>query len=80
MQGLNVTRLGSFLALVPTGDTSALSTFAAQVVMSLDAFRKPMSDPELTRRRKAKLTAAQEHHLRAWGYHTSWISSGFTSR
>jgi hypothetical protein len=60
--------LGSFVALVPTGEMDALATLAGRVVSELDPFRAPASDAELLRRRKSKLTPAQDAHLMKWGY------------
>jgi hypothetical protein len=65
---LTVTRLGSFLALTNTGDTTALTAMAQAVVAQLDPFRAPPSTEELARRRKRPLTASQEANLTRWGY------------
>jgi len=61
-------RLGRFLALVPQGETQALGALAARAVKELDAFRAPPSDAELTKRRAARLSPAQDAHLDRWGY------------
>lgn len=37
--GLALTSIGAFLALVPTGDQAALAALAARVVAELDSFR-----------------------------------------
>lgn len=68
LDGLNLTRLGRFLALCPAGDTTALSALAARCVADLDHFRAPASEAELARRRTAGLTPAQETNLTRWGY------------
>lgn len=68
LQGLELSRLGRFLALVPTGDSSALGALAARVVQELDMFRDPPTDAELIKRRAARLSAAQDAHLERWGY------------
>ena len=68
LDGLEVQRLGRFIALIPAGDASGLADLAAQTVTSLDAFRAPASDAELARRRKANLTPSQDHNLMVWGY------------
>ena len=65
---LEVTALGRFLALTPTGDESAIKSLAAQVVEHLDIFRAPLSADELARRRKPNLSAAHEANLTRWGY------------
>ena len=66
--GLELTRLGRFLALTPVGDASGLARVAAACVRGLDGFRAPPDDAELARRRKSSLTDRQEAHLRRWGY------------
>jgi len=68
LDGLEVARLGRFLALRPTGDTSALNALAAACVQELDAFRAPATKEELARRRAAKLTPEQDKNLLQWGY------------
>ncbi len=66
--GLELARLGRFLALVPKGDQSSLARVAGHLVTELDAFRAPASDAELTRRRSAGLTPTQDALLLKWGY------------
>lgn len=72
--GLKITRIGSFLALTPRGETTAqadlsdLSDLAAAVVRDFDPFRAPPTPQELERRRKARLSPRQEAHLARWGY------------
>ncbi|MEL6681595.1 MAG: DUF1045 domain-containing protein [Pseudomonadota bacterium] len=66
--GLQLARLGQFLALTPTGDLDSLGNLAAACVRELDAFRAPATDAELARRRKAGLSARQDALLIQWGY------------
>jgi len=68
LDGLEVARLGRFLALRPQGDEAALNALAAACVRDLDRFRAPASDAELDRRRAASLTAEQDTNLVRWGY------------
>jgi len=68
LEGLTLARLGRFLALVPTGDTTALAALAARAVQELDVFRAPPTEADLTRRRAHRLTPAQDGHLTQWGY------------
>ncbi|WP_371055283.1 DUF1045 domain-containing protein [Rhodosalinus sp. K401] len=68
LDGLEVARLGRFLALRPAGDAAALSALAAAVVEGLDPFRAPPADDEIARRRAARLTPRQEALLARWGY------------
>lgn len=68
LEGLTVSRIGKFLALTPIGPTKLLDPLAAQVVETLDPFRAPPTDAELSRRRQRPLTPSQEQNLSAWGY------------
>jgi len=68
LDGLELARLGRFLALRPLGDEGALNALAADTVRGFDAFRAPLTEAEMTRRRAAGLTAGQDALLRAWGY------------
>ncbi|HHB80993.1 MAG TPA: DUF1045 domain-containing protein [Aliiroseovarius sp.] len=65
---LALSRLGSFLALVPAGDSSEIATLAGGVVSALDHHRAPASPAELARRRAAGLSDNQEAMLARWGY------------
>ena len=66
--GLRLDRIGGFLALVPVGDALGIDFVAGACVRDLDRFRAPTTDAELTRRRAAGLTEAQDAHLVRWGY------------
>jgi hypothetical protein len=66
--GLQLTTLGGFLALTPTGDLTGLERVASACVRDLDTFRAPASDTELARRRSAGLSARQEALMLEWGY------------
>ena len=66
--GLSPACIGSFVALVPTGEINTLRMMAGRVVSELDPLRAPTSDTELVRRRKSKLTQVQDAHLMKWGY------------
>lgn len=68
LDGLELTRLGSFLALTVTGDTNRLAELASTVVQTLDTYRAPPSDVELQKRRRANLSERQEVNLIKWGY------------
>jgi 2'-5' RNA ligase len=68
VQGLMLTDLDGFLALTPQGDVTALNVFAARAVRDLDPFRGNAPEAELTRRRAAGLSDAQEALLQRWGY------------
>ncbi|OUD08510.1 phosphonate metabolism protein [Marivivens niveibacter] len=66
--GLELSKLGRFLALTPRGGVGGLQRVAAACVQDLDAFRAPASEAELARRRKAGLSDRQDALLTAWGY------------
>jgi putative phosphonate metabolism protein len=68
LEGLQLDRLGRFLALVPVGDQTHLTALAANCVQNFDMFRAPASEAEVARRRAAGLTPAQDAHLKRWGY------------
>ncbi|MGX0877000.1 putative phosphonate metabolism protein [Roseovarius sp. MBR-154] len=68
LDGLTVTALGRFLALMPEGDTTALDALAAQTVRAFEPFRAPLSAAELARRRAGVLSPDQEARLMEWGY------------
>lgn len=68
LDGLELARLGRFLALRPLGDEGPLNALAAATVRGFDAFRAPLTEPEMARRRAAGLTPEQDALLRAWGY------------
>ena len=68
LDALRLARLGRFLALVPEGATSKLERLAARVVTELDHFRAPATAQELSKRRAAQLTPAQDANLERWGY------------
>ncbi len=65
---LELARLGSFLALIPTGDTTQLADLAATMVKSLDRFRAAPTEAELEKRRKSRLSPRQDALLTQWGY------------
>lgn len=65
---LELSVIGRFLGLTPTGDLSGLQHLAASVVRELDHFRAPPTDGELSLRRAAGLTERQDALLVQWGY------------
>ncbi len=68
LDGLALSQIDSFLALVPEGDTTQLALLAARVVEALDGFRAAPEEAELARRRKSDLSPRQEVLLQQWGY------------
>lgn len=66
--GLELARLGRFLALVPVGDTGSIKTLAADVVRNFDVFRAAPTAAEIARYDSSDLSAAQTENLHLWGY------------
>jgi putative phosphonate metabolism protein len=65
---LQVGSLGGFIALVPATASAALQRLAADCVEAFDAFRAPLDEAEIARRRAAGLTPRQDFHLLRYGY------------
>ena len=65
---LEIRRLGGFIAAVPAQPQAALQQLAAETVATLDPFRAALTEAELARRRKSRLTPRQEALLTQWGY------------
>lgn len=68
IDGLALSKIGKFLALVPIGDTAALADLAFACVREFDHYRRPADAAELERRRAAELTPRQDNLLLKWGY------------
>lgn len=68
LAGLEVTALGTFIALVPSMPLPALSDLAQSAVLDLDPFRAPLSPAEIARRRPDALSARQRDYLSDYGY------------
>ncbi|MEM8773616.1 MAG: DUF1045 domain-containing protein [Pseudomonadota bacterium] len=68
LEGLKLAQLGSFIALVPLGDSHDLNALAADTVEALDVFRAPITEAELVKRRSKGLSVIQDGLLMAWGY------------
>ena len=75
LPGLAVKRIGSFFALVPSGETSAvqeanrrINALAADAVSLFDPFRAALVGQEIARRNPKKLSAPQRALLTEWGY------------
>lgn len=68
LPGLELTRLGRFLALCPATPSPALNALAANCVQQLDPFRAPPAAADLARRRATNLSPEQDANLIRWGY------------
>jgi putative phosphonate metabolism protein len=60
--------LGRFLAFRLQASSPEMEALHGLCVREFDAFRRPLSDFDLARRRKAPLTPEQDQRLVAWGY------------
>jgi len=72
---LELSRIGSFFALVPPEESQeeltaieCINTLAADATVFFDPFRDAPSEQEFTRREPQKLTARQRALLAEWGY------------
>lgn len=65
---ISLRAIGTFLAITPTESSDELVRLAKSCVRNLDPFRASPSEAELSRRRAANLTDAQEYNLKRWGY------------
>lgn len=65
---LRVSRMGDFLALVPTAESSALTELAARCVETFEAHRAPLTATDRARRLQADLSPRQLELLDRWGY------------
>lgn len=68
LDGLELARLGRFLALVPLGDQTALCILAAKTLRAFEPFRARLTEPDLARRRAAGLSPEHDALLVKWGY------------
>lgn len=72
---LEVSSVGGFLSLRPKIASDELDAAAAMCVKDLQSFALPLTEEELTRRRKAELTPEQDKLLVDWGY--PWVLDEF---
>jgi len=68
LPALQVRDLGHFLALVPQEASAPLDAIARACVTQLHPFAQALSDAELARRRKSKLSPQEDAMLVQWGY------------
>lgn len=68
LDGLQVSALGSFIALTPLGGTLELAVFAQQVVEAFEDFRAPLNAQELAKRLRVPLTPEHQANLDRYGY------------
>lgn len=65
---LSIGEIGSFFALVPTGHSELLQTFAATVVEEFEPMRAPLNSTEIARRKPEMLSEKQRDYMLRWGY------------
>jgi hypothetical protein len=65
---LEVSIIGSFIALLPVSAPIQLGTLAAATVRTLDPLRASLTPTERERRRPETLTRQQNEYLDTWGY------------
>lgn len=65
---LELKQIGSFLALIPTGDRGPINALAAACVTELDSLRAPLIEADIARRNPDKLSPQQRALLDRWGY------------
>lgn len=65
---LEVTRLGAYVALQPSGRSAELDALAGACVEAFEPFRAAPDAAELARRQQAPLTERQQAALERWGY------------
>ena len=65
---LQPTRLGPYLVLRPAEAAPELEALAADCVRFFEAMRAPLSESDIVRRRRARLTPRQDALLLQWGY------------
>ncbi len=68
IDGLAPSFLGNFLALTPNQPSDQLNQLAAQCIKEFDHLRAPLSEKDIERRRRAKLTPRQDAYMLQWGY------------
>lgn len=64
---LEIARVDSFFAFVPTHPIPEIARLAAEIVVQFDGFRRPMSPEELDRRSAARYSPTQLANLVKWG-------------
>lgn len=60
--------LGKFLALRLVDSSEAMTALHTDCVKAFDAFRAPLSEADIARRRRSNLTPEQDARMLEWGY------------
>lgn len=65
---MSVSGIGGFLALMLSEPSDAMTDLHTHAVKDFDGFRAPMTDADITRRRRAPLSPEQDARMLEWGY------------
>ena len=65
---LKLSRLGRFLAMTQDVQSNGVMELAASTVSYFDKFRAPLSDNDIEKRRRHRLTSQQDALMLRWGY------------
>ena len=65
---LKIRRLGRFLAMIPDVQSTDVTELAASTVSHFDKFRASLSDNDIQKRRRRRLTPLQDELMLRWGY------------
>jgi hypothetical protein len=68
LAGLQLSRLGRFLAITLTNETAALNDLASDAVRLFDGFRAAQIDADIARHQRPGMSNAEASNLRQWGY------------
>lgn len=60
--------LGAYLTLRPSEPSPALNDLAADCVRAFEPLRAPLSEADIARRRRSRLTPRQDQLMLQWGY------------
>lgn len=66
--GFELSVTHGFLALRPTNDPGPLRILVASIVQDFDGYRAPLTEADIARRRRSRLTARQDKQMLDWGY------------
>ena len=65
---MKISRLGRFLAMTQDVQSNDVTELAASTVSYFDKFRAPLSDIDIEKRRRRRLTPQQDALMLRWGY------------
>ena len=74
---LTLSYRNGFIALRPAEDSPALNQLATDAVQIFDPYRAALTQDEITRRRKARLTPRQDKQMFDWGYPFVFVDFNF---